>query len=117
MGTIAIDDLRDHAILRTLNNAAVPDVNALDNCKAAWLTTHAELARVAAIDGQPAGVIIVLSETAELASEYFTWFTERYENFVYVDRVIVAAAARRHGIATALYREVDRIATEGGLAI
>src|SRR5262245_30066656 len=105
---IQIDDLRDAAILQELNNAAVPDVNHLDDRKAAWLVSHAVLARVAAIEGAPAGVIIVLSDAADLASEYFTWFTAQYENFVYVDRVIVTAAARQHGVATTLYREVDR---------
>ncbi len=112
-----MDDLRDPVILHELNNAAVPDVNRIDQPKADWLLTHSMLARMAILDGHVAGVIVVLGEESNLDSDYFRWFTERYENFVYVDRVIVAERARRRGVATRLYLEVDALAQKHRLAI
>jgi predicted GNAT superfamily acetyltransferase len=114
---LQIADLEDPEILLTTNNAAVPDVNELTNQKAGWLIAHARLTRVATLDGRVAGVIVVLSDTAELNSEYFRWFTARYENFIYIDRVIVAAPTRRLGVATMLYSEVDQIASKDRLAV
>jgi len=115
--TVQIADLRDPGALLALNNAAIPDVNRLDATKADWLTAHSVLARVATIGEAAAGVVIVLSETAALESEYFRWFTERYGNFLYIDRVVVASDARRHGIATTLYREVEALASKRAQAI
>ena len=37
----------------------------------------------------------------------FLWFKERYANFIYVDRVVVAADARRMGVASRLYDDVE----------
>ena len=112
-----IDDLRDPVVLRELNNAAVPDVNRIDERKADWLLTHSALARMAIVDGHAAAVIVVLGDASNLESDYFRWFTERYENFLYIDRVIVAEKARRRGVATRLYREVDALARRSRMAI
>ena len=111
------DELRSPDTLRDLNNAAIPDVNRIDHRKADWLIAHSSLARVATLDGQAAGVIIVLHDYAHLDSDYFRWFTQRYENFLYIDRVIVAATARRRGVATKLYLEVDALALSTSRAI
>lgn len=113
---LQIANLEDPEILREINNSAIPDVNQLTEQKARWLVEHSLLARVASIDEKAAGVIIVLSDTAELNSEYFRWFSVRYGNFLYIDRVIVAAWARRLGVATTLYLEVDHTAQAHGVA-
>jgi predicted GNAT superfamily acetyltransferase len=112
-----IATLDDAGVLATMNNSAVPDVNRIDDRKARWLIAHARLSASAALDGRAAGVIVVLDDAAALPSEYFQWFTARYRNFLYIDRVIVAAWARRQGVATRLYREVDRLANEHHLAV
>jgi predicted GNAT superfamily acetyltransferase len=110
-------DLEDPHILMEVNNSAIPDVNRLDDQKARWLLDHAILARMATVDGRVAGVMVVFGETAELDSEYYRWFTARYRNFIYVDRIIVPAWARRCGVGTKLYREVDRCAVDKGVAV
>lgn len=115
--TIEIRHLDDPDILVEINNAAVPDVNRLDRRKAEWLLEHSALAKVAIVDQQAVGVIVVLDDTAGLDSEYFRWFTERYQNFIYIDRVIVTESARRHGVSTRLYRAVDELARDRRQAI
>jgi uncharacterized protein len=115
--SVQIENLVNPEILLEINNAAVPDVNRLDLPKAQWLLTHAALSRIATVEGQVAGVIVVLSELAEYDSSYFRWFTERYRNFIYIDRVIVPVWARRLGVAAELYRHVEQVAGEKGLAI
>ncbi len=115
--TLTIAPLNDAKLLLELNNAAVPDVNTLTEAKAEWLVEHIVTPGLALLDGQPAGMVAVLSDDCGYDSDYYRWFTERYTNFLYIDRVIVAAAARGQGIASALYAEIDRIAQERKLAI
>lgn len=115
--SVEVSILEDPEILMSINNSAVPEVTPLDRPKARWLLAHSILSSMVVLDGEVAGVMVALSETSGLDSEYYRWFTERYSGFVYVDRVIVSAWARGRGLATLLYREVEAVAAEHGLAI
>jgi len=115
--TLTITNLDDPNLLLDINNAAVPDVNELTAAKAQWLVDHVVTPGVARIDGRPAGMVVVLSDHCGYDSDYYRWFTERYENFLYIDRVIVAASARGQGVARSLYAEIDRIAQARQMAI
>lgn len=114
---LEIISLTNPETLYTINNTAIPEVNLLDEAKARWLVEQAALARLATLEGQVAGVIIVLSDTAGLQSDYYDWFTQRYHNFMYIDRIIVAEWARGRGVASALYQEVEQAAQAQRLAI
>jgi uncharacterized protein len=58
--------------------------------------------------------LIALDQDALSASPNFQWFKTRYRRFVYVDRVIVAAAKRGQGIARGLYEELFAAALQAG---
>jgi len=45
--------------------------------------------------------------TRDLGVNY-RWFTERYPDFVYLDRVVIDSPYRSQGLGEALYREVER---------
>lgn len=115
--SLEITLLENPTLFREVNNAAVPDVNFLDEARAEWLVSHSFFPRLATLDGKVAGVIIVLSETAGFDSDYYRWYVERYTNFAYIDRVVVSAWARGLGVATELYRHVEQMAEAKGLAI
>jgi len=115
--SLEITPLENPTLFMEINNAAVPDVNFLDEARAGWLVSHSFFPRLATLDGQVAGVLIALSETAGFDSDYYRWYVARYKNFVYIDRVVVAAWARGLGVATALYQHLEQMAEEKGLAI
>src|SRR5688572_15453365 len=115
--SLTITDLTDANLLLEMNNAAVPDVNTLDAMRAQWLVDHIVTPGVAWLDGQPAGVVIVLSDGCGYNSDFYRWFTDRYEGFLYIDRVIVAQWARGRGVARELYQAIERVARERDLAI
>jgi predicted GNAT superfamily acetyltransferase len=50
----------------------------------------------------------VLPPGASYGSMNYAWFSARYEDFVYLDRVAVAATHRGAGLGSALYAEVER---------
>ncbi len=42
----------------------------------------------------------------------YLWFSERFDDFVYLDRVAIRPEFRGHGIGRAMYAEVERLAAE-----
>lgn len=114
---LEITPLADPEILIEINNSALPYVNTLDRGRAEWLLRHAIRSWLARLEERPAGVLVLLEAGCRFESDYFRWFTERYENFLYIDRVIVADWARQRGVASELYRVVEGVAEEGGWAI
>ena len=62
------------------------------------------------------GMSIAFDQDAEYESVNFQWFRRRFARFVYVDRVVVAEAARRRGVARALYGAVMSRARAAGHA-
>lgn len=58
-------------------------------------------------DGAFAGFVVTVASGAAFASENFAWFTERYPDFTYLDRIVVHEDARRLGLARRVYAEVE----------
>ena len=115
--TLEITPLTDANLLLALNNAAVPDVGELSTHKARWLTDHCVLPGLATLDGQTAGMVVVLSDNCGYDSDFYRWFTDRYQNFFYIDRVVVTAWARGQGIAKQIYHSIEQAAREQGMAV
>jgi len=59
--------------------------------------------------------VLAFDQAADYDSENFLWFRARYERFVYVDRVVVAPAARGRRLARLLYEDLFRYARENGI--
>lgn len=95
-----------------LNDESVPHVSQIDREAMQWFANNAQYFRVAKIDRNLAGFLIGLRPGLPYDSPNYQWFGDRYRDFGYVDRVAVAASARRLGVATRLYE--DFTATLGG---
>jgi len=92
-----------------INNANTPAVGEADAEHLAHLLGQSVIALAAVTPGDElAGFCIVLGPGADYGSVNYRWFTERYDDFVYLDRVAVAETARNAGVGTALYAEVER---------
>jgi predicted GNAT superfamily acetyltransferase len=106
----------DLPILLAMNNAAVPDVNRLDEAELARLAELSAVATVVVLDGEPQGIMLALRPGQPYASPNYRWFTERYDDFLYVDRVIVAPSKRGAGLGRTLYADAFDHAAAHGLA-
>ena len=104
-----IRDARDSdmVMLLRINNAAVPNVNALDIPALEHLRNQASYCRVATNNGNLAGFLIALQPGADYSSQNFNWFKQQYEAFVYVDRVVVAKSYRGLGIGRVFYADIE----------
>lgn len=98
----------DLSAVHALNAANVPAVGEADLDHLARLVAMADHALVADDAGQLVGFCIVLAPGADYGSVNYRWFSERYDDFVYLDRVAVDQRWRGQGVGTALYAEVER---------
>jgi uncharacterized protein len=112
----------DHAAILELNDSAIGPVTPLDESSLGWLTANSYRAVVVEA-GDPgsgerpesdalAAFAISFAPGSAYQSANYRWFAERYAEFLYVDRIVVAGPWRRRGIATYVYDafELDALA-------
>ncbi len=97
----------DYGAIVALNEAALPHVSRMSRDALTHLHREAFCLRVARADDALAGFLLTLTEAAQYESRNFIWFRERYERFVYIDRIVVAEEWRGHGIGRALYTDLE----------
>ena len=83
-----------------LNNAHSTELSLLD---AGQLRSLVDQAFYAVIEPPADALLIALDQTAEYGSPNYAWHRARHDRFVYVDRLVVARAARGHGLARTMY--------------
>ena len=107
----AISDLsvQSSQALRALNNAFAQETSFLDEGDWARLTGMARFAFAT-----PDAFIVAFDEDADYDSPNFLWFRDRYERFIYIDRVVVAASAHGQGLGRALYETLFEAAKAAG---
>lgn len=89
-----------------LNNANVPELNELDADGVARLAGMAELALVAEVDGAFSGFCWTFGPGLAYESLNYVWFSERYTDFCYLDRIAVHPDFRRFGVGRGFYAAV-----------
>lgn len=93
-----------------LNNSSLPHVTPVDREKLEKFLAISSCFRVARMENSLAGFLIALDQDAQYDNDYFRWFSSRYPQFVYIDRVVVAPGFRRHGVGRVLYADVQSFA-------
>lgn len=100
------------AALLALNNAHAVQLSLLDAPGLRALLDGAFYARC--IGSLDAALIAFDERNLTYRSPNYLWFRARYPRFVYVDRVVVAEAARGRGLARRLYADLIDHATASG---
>ncbi len=92
-----------------LNQNALEGVGPLDNESLSLLVKMADQALVVDHgDGDIAGFVITVPPGAEYDSSRYRWFEdELVDDYVYLDRIVVAEDHRREGVASKLYDEIE----------
>jgi hypothetical protein len=101
----------DEAAVLALNNDHAAEVGAISAARLSGMLAMAFCARRI---GRLAAFIIAFDEGAAYDSWNFRWLAARLPRFVYVDRIVVAGAARGRGLARRLYRDLYACARASG---
>ncbi|CAN7409491.1 GNAT family N-acetyltransferase [Pseudoxanthomonas sp. LjRoot143] len=110
--SIVIRDVREHELdsVLALNNNAGLAILPLDSAKVRRFYETAEYFRVAERDGNLAGFLVGFGSGTAHDSSNFAWFRERYPQFFYIDRIVVASRRRGGGVGRAFYADVQSFA-------
>jgi predicted GNAT superfamily acetyltransferase len=111
-----IRDLRDAdvAFVLALNKALEWAAAPMDADRLSLLRREGErLVVVDDVDG-PVAFAITLRPGASYDSVNYRWFSETFDDFLYLDRIMVSDHARRRGIATLVYDAMEDYARPFG---
>jgi two-component system, NtrC family, nitrogen regulation sensor histidine kinase NtrY len=101
----------DHAAVVALNQEAVPAMNPITADFLERLAPAAAAFLVAERDAALVGFLLAFPPGVAYDSDNYRWFAawcgERQRDFIYIDRVAVARAARGSGVGRALYAALD----------
>ena len=107
----------DVPALWRINEEGLPGVGKVSEAAMADLLTLAELPLGAFEGDELVGFVLCLLPGTRYASLNYAWFNQRYDDFVYVDRIAVAKSHRDRQVGTLLYGEVIKHADERGWPI
>ncbi|KZK87341.1 Acetyltransferase (GNAT) family protein [Pseudovibrio sp. Ad13] len=94
-----------------LNEEHAVELSSMTRDGFAELIKKATYVRIA---DKEAGLLITYDQGGEYSSVNFKWFCAGYDNFLYVDRIVISKAARGQGIAGKLYDDLFNFAKAKG---
>jgi predicted GNAT superfamily acetyltransferase len=107
----------DFETICALNLAEVQHTSPLDEKRLTELDAISCYHKVACLGGVVAAFLLAMCSGAAYRNENFEWFAKRYPRFIYVDRIVVSAAARGRRLGSILYEDLFRHARVNGIPL
>ncbi len=89
-----------------LNACEIQYTSAMDIDRARHLDSLSDYHRVAEVNGHVAAFILAMKDHVPYVNDNYRWFSERYERFLYIDRIVVDRPYQGLKIGTLLYRDI-----------
>ncbi len=105
----------DHGAILALNLAAERVLSPMDAMHLLELDAQSACHRVVVADGRIVAFLLALREGARYDSPNYRWFADRYDAFLYIDRVVVADACHGRGVGRRLYEDLFAFAHGAGI--
>ena len=105
----------DFAAILALNDESVHFTSAMSAERLDALHRAAAYHKVVEIDGEVVAFLLAFREGAPYDSPNYLWFAERYPQFLYIDRIVVAPAHRGARLGVALYDDIIAFAVASGV--
>jgi predicted GNAT superfamily acetyltransferase len=97
----------EHATVVALNDRYVELTAPMDEARLAELVAEAEHADVIEVDGQFAGFVLTFAAGAAYDGTHFSWFAQRYDDYCYLDRIVIHEDFQRRGLGTFAYDALE----------
>ena len=107
----------DFPAILALNEASVHFLAPMDHSRLLGLSAGSSSHRVVEHEGQVLAFLLVFREGASYDSPNYRWFAGRYPRFLYIDRIVVAAAARGLGLGPRLYEDLIVFAAQAEIGM
>ena len=106
----------DQAAVLRLNDNAVRVLSPMDRDRFAELRALCSLLWVAELEDQTVAFLMAFTDGTDYDSVNYRWFSKRFKDFLYIDRIVVSEEARSLGIGQRFYREIERWSRQNRLA-
>ena len=107
----------DYPFVLKLNEENVEVLSPMDDEQINYFSKHAALFKIVEVDGKRAAFLIAMREGTDYWSENYIWFSNRYERFLYVDRIVIDVPYRKLGIGRKLYGLVAEQGMAQGVSV
>lgn len=104
----------DWPTVLALNQASVRELSPLDEERLGFILGLAHRSLVAEDDGRVTAFAIAVAPGTSYDSANYRWFSERYERFLYLDRIAVGEPHRRRRLGALLYDAMEEAAVPFG---
>lgn len=101
--------------LLSINEANTPKVGSLDLAAIDALLPMQFAVRLVRFDGEPAGAMFLMRPGQAYRSANYLWFCDRFDEFLYVDRVMIDQRFRGRGLGRLLYQNAEALAASHSL--
>ncbi len=96
----------------SINEEGLPGTGKVSEEEINTLLDFSSYAIGAYVEGSLAGFVICLPPNTEYGSLNYAWFNQRYDDFLYVDRIAVSIEYQSQNIGSTLYEHVKKQAEE-----
>ena len=107
----------DFPAICALNLAAVEHTSPMDLARLAVLARLSCYHRVACAEGHVCAFLLAMRRGAAYENDNFNWFTRKYSDFIYVDRIVVSAASRGLRLGSLLYEDLFHYARTNAIPL
>jgi predicted GNAT superfamily acetyltransferase len=90
-----------------LNQKALPAVSSVNLKEMQHFLKIVDYFKTLKVNNKVAGFLIAITPGKDYNSVNYKWFENKYESFMYVDRIVVAPTYQGHGFGTAFYNDLS----------
>jgi len=105
----------DFESILILNEVEVEKTSPMDLEKISFLDELSCYHKVATVDNEVAGFLLVMRCGAAYINDNFSWFAAKFPTFMYVDRIVVGSDYFGLKIGSMLYQDLFRYAKANGI--
>lgn len=104
----------DRASVLALNLESEQYLAPMHHAEFDWFVEHATAFRSVQREGVLAGFLIALGPGLTYPSDNYRWFSERYNGFLYIDRIVIGSGHRGLGVGRSVYDWAEGFAQQRG---